>query len=395
MTRTTRSLTLTLVLALLSPGCTSNPPSSHAPGARKATSALLRPSSSAVPNYAKPLPAARLPAAPAAAEPADGPRPVGGYQAPRVFGDYAGYEALDRFIDRMASRHGFTRDYLNGLFSQVNRKEWTLNYMARQAGAAASPRPGAWTRYRAQFLTEAHIAGGAAFWSRHADALRRASARYGVPPEYIIGIMGVETIYGRNMGTHRVVDALTTLAFDYPRRGDYFAEELENYLVMTRQEGLDPFEPVGSFAGAMGMGQFMPGSFLKWAVDFDRDGRRDLWSPDDAVGSIANYFSQHGWRSGEPVVTRAVVSGPAVEGLESGFDSQYSLAELERYGIQPAGYCPQGQRVRLLRLRAAQGDEYWLGHENFYVITRYNHSTHYAMAVHELAQAVRARYQGS
>ncbi len=388
MTRRSRSFVLTLTLALLSPGCTSNPPQ-HKAGMRTAVAA---PPASGIARQTPAPSAMQATAAPVI--PASKPlsEPAGAYRATRVFGDYAGYDAVDQFIDRMAARHGFTREYLNGLFSQVSRKDWTLNYMARQAGAAASPRPGAWTRYRAQFLTEAHIAGGAAFWNRHAEALRRASERYGVPPEYIIGIMGVETIYGRNLGSHRIVDALTTLAFDYPRRGDYFAEELENFLIMTREEGIDPTEPVGSFAGAMGLGQFMPGSFLKWAVDFNRDGRRDLWEADDAVGSIANYFAQHGWRSGEPVVTRAVVTGSGVESLESGYDAQYSLAELQRYGIQPAGHCPDGQRVRLLRLRAAQGDEYWLGHENFYVITRYNHSTHYAMAVHELAQAVRARY---
>ncbi|MBS1212435.1 MAG: rane-bound lytic transglycosylase [Proteobacteria bacterium] len=322
-------------------------------------------------------------------------QPIGRYRSDGVYGDYAGYEAVDRFIDRMASKHGFPREYLNGLFSRVQRKQWTLDYLARQAAPAATPRPGAWTRYRSQFLTEQHISGGVAFWRRHADSLRRASERYGVPPEYIIGIMGVETIYGRNVGSHRVVDALTTLAFDYPRRADYFAEELENFLLMTRDEGIDPARPVGSYAGAMGLGQFMPGSFHKWAVDFDQDGLRDLWEPEDVVGSIANYFAQHGWRRGEPVVTRAVAYNGSVQYLESGYDSRYSLAELLHHGIRPAEPCPDGQALSLLRLRAVNGDEYWLGHRNFYVITRYNHSTHYAMAVHQLAQAVRERYLGS
>ncbi len=328
--------------------------------------------------------------------PATRSRVVGSFQARGVYGDYAGYESLARFIDRMAAKHGYSREYLNGLFSQAQRKQWTLDYLARQAGAtSAPPRPGAWTRYRSQFLTEQHISGGVAFWRRHAESLRRASERYGVPPEYIVGIMGVETIYGRNVGTHRVMDALTTLAFDYPRRAEYFAEELENFLVMSKVEGIDPTRPVGSYAGAMGLGQFMPSSFLKWAVDFDQDGQRDLWGADDAVGSIANYFSQHGWRRGQPVVTRAALASAGVDELESGYDSKYSLPELARYGIHPAGPCPDEEAVRLLRLRASHGDEYWLGHQNFYVITRYNHSTHYAMAVHQLAQAVRERYVGS
>lgn len=319
-----------------------------------------------------------------------------GYAASRVTGDYMGYREVDEFIQRMASKHGFPREYLNGLFSQAQRKEWTLNYLARETGSAATkPRPGAWSRYRSQFLTEQHIASGVEFWRRHGAALRRASDRYGVPPEYIVGIMGVETVYGRNMGNHRVIDALTTLAFDYPRRGDYFSEELENFLVMTRAERMDPTRPLGSYAGAMGLGQFMPSSFLRWAVDFDDDGRLDLWQPEDAIGSIANYFAEHGWRKGGTVVTPAVAISADAETLESGYDTQYSVSQLVNWGIRPTVPLQTAERLRLLRLRANDGDEYWLGHHNFYVITRYNHSTHYAMAVHQLAQAVKQRYLGT
>jgi len=318
----------------------------------------------------------------------------GRHGASRVGGDYAGYPALDAFILRVASQHGFPRDYLNGLFSKAQRKQWTLNYMNRQAGpSGAEPSPGAWSRYRAKFLTERHIGGGVDFWRRHSAALQRAGESYGVPPEYIVGIIGVETQYGRNVGNHRVLDALTTLAFDYPRRADYFAEELEHFLVMSRQERFDPLQPVGSFAGAMGLGQFMPGSFLRWAVDFDRDGRRNLWEPDDAIGSVANYFAQHGWKRGEGVVTRAQTHG--APGLETGFDTRYTVGQLASHGIQPSAPITAGEPLELLRLRADSGDEYWLGHPNFYVITRYNHSTHYAMAVHQLAQAVKQRYYGA
>jgi len=319
---------------------------------------------------------------------------AGSYRALGIGGDYAGYPALQQFIDQMVVRHGFSREYLNGLFSQARRKQWTLDYLGKESGAAGQPRPGAWSRYRARFLTDKHIAGGVAFWRRHASELERAGARYGVPPEYILGIMGVETIYGANVGNHRVIDALTTLAFDYPRRGDYFKTELEKFLLMTRDEGVDPSVPVGSYAGAMGLGQFMPSSFLQWAVDFDGDGRRDLWNPVDAIGSIAQYFAAHGWRPGEPVVTAARGSAMA-RNLESGFDTRYSLAALTGYGIQPAAALDGDSTVRLLRLSADSGDEYWLGHQNFYVITRYNHSTHYAMAVHQLAQAIKQRYYES
>lgn len=339
---------------------------------------------------------ARLPAA----KPAVPPKPaandgLGGYSAPFVSGDFAGNPSLDRFIDRMAVEHGFSREYLNGLFSQAQRKEWTLEYMNREA-PTVKPRPGAWSRYRAKFLTEQHISRGAAFWQRHADALRRATLRYGVPAEYVMGIMGVETIYGANLGKDRVFDALATLAFDYPRRADYFTEELGNFLLMTRDERIDPLTPRGSFAGAMGLGQFMPGSFRQWAVDFDGDGRKDLWQPEDAIGSIANYFAEHGWREGERVVSPALAAGPEARLPESGFDTHYSLSALAEYGIRPEGTFPGNPNdVRLLRLSTNDGDEYWLGHPNFYVITRYNHSTHYAMAVHELAQAVRSRYQSA
>jgi membrane-bound lytic murein transglycosylase B len=339
-----------------------------------------------------------LPAKPPApsAGPVRGPADPYAYAARHLTGDYAGHAELEKFIDRMATKHGFPRDYLYGLFSQVERKQTALNLMgpSKPQLSAAPPRPGGWTRYRAKFLTEKHIATGASFWARHEAALQRAYQRYGVSPEYIMGIMGVETIYGGNVGNFRVLDVLATLALDYPRRADYFTGELENFLVMARQEGIDPLRPKGSYAGAMGLGQFMPGSFLKYAVDFDGDGRRDLWNADDAIGSVAHYFASHGWKRGEPVVSPARAKSASARVLESGLDSRYALPVLAGYGIYPTGTVPpRVDTVRLLRLSAEAGDEYWLGYDNFYVITRYNHSTYYAMAVHQLAQAVKHRYQ--
>jgi membrane-bound lytic murein transglycosylase B len=334
-----------------------------------------------------------VPVAPKPAVPPPRTSLPGHYSASRVSGDFAGYPQLDAFIARMEAVHGIPRTYLNGLFSQARRKQWTLDYMNRQGGpTAAPPRPGAWSKYRAQFLDDLHIDSGVAFWRQHAGALRRAGERYGVPPEIVLGIMGVETIYGRNLGKDRVLDALTTLAFDYPRRSAYFTDELENFLVMVQAEGIEPLQLKGSFAGAMGLGQFMPGSFLQWAVDLNGDGRRDLWHPDDAVGCIANYFAQHGWHPGEAVVTRAAAEGAV--GLAVGYDKQYSLSELAAAGVRPEGQVPAGQKVSLLLLRANGGDEYWLGLHNFFVITRYNHSTHYAMAVYELGRAIKRRYLG-
>ncbi len=318
----------------------------------------------------------------------------GHYQAKKLTGDFRGYPQAEAFVARMVETQGFTREYLYGVLSQAKRKTWTIEYMNREK-PTVKQKPGGWTRYRAKFLDDRHINAGAQFWNRYATALRRAEDTYGVPPEAILGIMGVETIYGANVGNHRVIDALSTLAFDYPRRADYFESELESLLIMARQEGMDPSKPQGSFAGAMGLGQFMPSSFLKYAVDFDGDGRVDLWDPEDAVGSIAHYFAEFGWQSGQPVVSHANVTGDDADTLKSGFDTRYTLDELEGHGIRPTSRRSASGPVSLLKLSAQGGEEYRIGYPNFYVITRYNHSTYYAMAVYELGQAIRQRRGGS
>ena len=315
---------------------------------------------------------------------------IGPYHASRVSGDFSGYVSVQQFIQRMVQQHGFDREYLNGLFSQAHRKNWTLEYFAKQDQTLKKPpRIGGWTKYRSQFLDDAHIGAGVEFARRYRSALQRASRQYGVPEEYILGILAVETTFGGNVGNHRVLDALTTLGFDYQRRGDFFRDELEKFLLMARQEGIDPAKPVGSFAGAMGLGQFMPSSFLRWAVDFDQDGRRDLWDPEDAIGSVANYFAKHGWRPGRPVATPLQAKGSVA--LETGVDTSYSLASLHEAGLKPARPCTGTESVLLLLLRHSSHDQYLIGHPNFYTITRYNHSTYYAMAVHELAQTFKQR----
>jgi membrane-bound lytic murein transglycosylase B len=315
---------------------------------------------------------------------------VGPYRAQRISGDYAGYANLQQFVGQMVQQHGFDREYLLGLFSQAKRKEWTLNYLAKSdQGLKGKPAAGGWTRYRAKFLDERHIGAGVEFARRHQAALQRATRQYGVPQEYILGILAVETTFGGFVGNHRVIDALTTLGFDYARRGDYFRGELENFLLMVREEGMDPAKPVGSFAGAMGLGQFMPSSFRRWAVDFNGDGHRDLWNPEDAIGSVANYFAQHGWQAGGPVTTPLRANGSVP--LEPGIDTQYSLVTLEQAGLTPSDPRNCEGELRLLLLRHQSFDQYLIGHPNFYTITRYNHSTYYAMAVHELAQEIKRR----
>lgn len=281
------------------------------------------------------------------------------YSAPSISGDYSNYYSVQNFIQHMVRKHGFSESYLNGLFSQARRLDSVIRLESPAPSTGPTkPHLGSWTRYRNKFLTEAHINNGVEFWRDHADAVDRASAKFGVDPEYIIAIIGVETYFGKNIGKTCIFDALTTLAFDTHRREKFFTDELENFLLMTREEGYEPREPVGSWAGAMGLGQFMPSSYRKLAIDFDNDGRRDIWNPEDAIGSVAHYFSRSGWKFNQPVTNPSSPSGdPAV-------------IELSTY----------------------EGSEYWRVHGNFKVIKRYNNSNKYAMAVHQLAQAIKQRY---
>lgn len=308
-------------------------------------------------------------------------------------GSFAKNPAARRFAQAMQQRHGFDAGAVMATLSRASYQSWIIEQMDKPVRKRSGPEvpTGAWTRYRAKFVTEDNIAKGVAFWQQYRSDLQRAAARYGVPPEIIVGIIGVETRWGRLMGKTRIIDALATLAFAYPRRSEFFTKELEDFFLMTREEGIDPLQPTGSFAGAMGYGQFMPSSIRRYAVDFNGDSRRSLWNPVDAIGSVASYFKGHGWRTGEPVVVRAAVSGPGAGSLKAGFDTNYSLPTLAAAGITPAGPLPGFDTVSLLKFDVGSGYDYWLGLPNFYVITRYNHLTYYAMAVYQLGSAVKAR----
>ncbi len=296
---------------------------------------------------------------------------------------------VQSFIREMSARHHFDASQLQAVFNRAQ---------ARPSIIAAMSRPGEakpWYAYRDIFVNANRIQGGVRFWRANAAALAQAERVYGVPPEIVVAIIGVETQYGGNMGSFRVLEALSTLAFDYPRRAAYFRKELESYLLLTRQEGIDPLAPRGSYAGAMGLGQFMPSSFLSDAVDFDGDGHRDLWrNPRDAIGSVAHYFQRHGWRAGEPVAVPARVSGARYPALLSPRLSppKDSVASLQAEGIAPEAPVSGTQAAMLLEYQGRDGPEYWLGFDNFYVITRYNHSQLYAMAVYQLSQAIREQY---
>lgn len=304
-------------------------------------------------------------------------------------GDFANNPNAQQFIDKMVNKHGFDRQQLQEILSQAKRLDSVLRLMDNQAPTTSVKPPsgpnGAWLRYRKKFITPDNVQNGVVFWNQYEDALNRAWQVYGVPPEIIVGIIGVETRWGRVMGKTRILDALATLSFNYPRRAEYFSGELETFLLMARDEQDDPLNLKGSFAGAMGYGQFMPSSYKQYAVDFSGDGHINLWDPVDAIGSVANYFKAHGWVKCDQV---AVMANGQAPGLPNGFKTRYSISQLAAAGLTPQQPLGNHQQASLLRLDVGTGYQYWYGLPNFYTITRYNHSTHYAMAVWQLGQAV-------
>ncbi|MDD2885755.1 MAG: lytic murein transglycosylase B [Dechloromonas sp.] len=296
------------------------------------------------------------------------------------------------FAVDMEKRHGFSRTELLERFAQISPDPRVLRLIA----PPSKPGQRSWARYQPRFLNEQRIAQGVEFWQNHAAHLARARALYGVPEEIIVAIIGVETVYGRNTGGFRVLDALATLAFSYPPRAEFFRTELEQFFLLARENGLDPAEIRGSYAGAIGIPQFMPGSQRRYAIDFDGDQRIDLSnSDDDAIGSVAHFLLQHGWQSGQPIAVPARLAGPpANEWLEAGIQPRLLAGDLLAAGV--LADTPPTARVTLVDLiTPGQATEYWLGFDNFYVITRYNRSSFYAMSVFQLAEAIRQRMPGS
>jgi membrane-bound lytic murein transglycosylase B len=294
---------------------------------------------------------------------------------------------VQAFIGQLVERHGFREGELKKLFSRVQRVEPALQLIV------PAERP-SWDDYRALFLNEARIAGGIAFWKANRRSLERAARQYGVPPQYIVAIIGIETYYGKNTGRFRVIDALTTLAFDYAPRASFFRGELEQYLLLAREAGLDVFSLRGSYAGAIGIPQFMPGSLRRYAVDFNGDGRIDLSrSSADAIGSVGNFLKEHGWQAGEAVLFRAKPSPEALARYVDGsVEPRHRIAELVAAGLE---LDPAPQSADALGVLVALGAEYRVGLQNFYVITRYNRSAFYAAAVNDLADELAARVQSA
>lgn len=301
------------------------------------------------------------------------------------YGNYLDKPEVRAFIGSMVEEHGFSVAELEALFADAKRQESIIEAITRPAEKVKP-----WKDYRKIFINEKRIDLGVQFWRENRATLQRAYREYGVNPEIVVAIIGIETYYGRNTGSYRVIDALTTLSFDYPPRSEFFTKQLEHFLLLSREQRKNPLELKGSYAGAMGYGQFIPSSFRAYAVDYDNDQVADIWNNStDAIGSVANYFAKHGWRQDGEVV----IAASKVAELDE-FNSlklQKTVAELHQNGFKMPQHLPADTKIMPLKLEADGGDEYWWGLKNFYVITRYNRSHLYAMAVYELSQLIEER----
>jgi membrane-bound lytic murein transglycosylase B len=303
---------------------------------------------------------------------------------------YADHPKARAFIEQMVEK-GLDRTFVSELVFEAKYQESIIKAISKPAEKRLN-----WGQYRKIFLGKSRIEQGVEFWNKHQGTLSRASNIYGVPEEVIVAIIGVETRYGRHAGNYRVIDALATLAFDYEPRSKFFTGQLAELMLLLQEQSLDAKVLKGSYAGAMGFGQFIPSSYRAYAVDFDRDGRTDiLTNPVDAIGSVANYFKQHGWQPGEAVTVPLSVDA-AIDNaqLSTKLKPVETLAHWRKLGLATEAELPDAAKATAMRLQTTEGDEHWLGLANFYVITRYNHSRLYAMAVHQLSQAI-AEQRGS
>ncbi len=305
--------------------------------------------------------------------------------APAAFGIDVERDDVREFIDSMVAEHAYDRVALVAALTAATSQPKILDAISRPAEKTKT-----WQEYRAIFLTEQRVNAGAEFWRENETALKRISTETGVPCEILVGIIGVETYFGRITGSYRVIDALTTLAFDYPPRAAFFRKELEHFLLLVRDEGMNVTEATGSYAGAMGRPQFMPSSYRAYAVDSSTDGKRDIWTNwDDVIGSVANYFVAHGWKSNDQVVAAATLSKPwKGKPPKNMLTPEETVKSLSNKGVLFSTELPEDQKTQLIRLDGPDGDEYWVGFHNFFVITRYNRSVMYALAAHQLGQEI-------
>lgn len=292
------------------------------------------------------------------------------------------------FANYMQEKHGFTADYIQMALDKAEKRQSILDAISRPAEGKD------WHEYRPIFIQQDRIKQGVKFYQENYELLKKAEKQYQVPAEVITAIIGVETKYGRIQGSYPVIDAISTLAFHYPKRGSFFAGELEQYFVLAREQGWTLDEPKGSYAGAMGMGQFIPTSYRHYAVDFDGDGKVNLFSNTaDAIGSVANYFSEHGWRLGQPVAEFVDADKAiATQFKNDKLKPQFTLGQMKKAGLEYQGQANDSDIAGIYHYKQKNRYDYWLGFHNFYVITRYNRSPLYAMAVYQLSQEIKAEY---
>ncbi|OUR88588.1 lytic murein transglycosylase B [Gammaproteobacteria bacterium 42_54_T18] len=307
--------------------------------------------------------------------------------------DYLQHDKFTAFLNTVVKEDGHDKQAILDLFNDAERKDSILKAIARPAEKRLT-----WEKYQDIFLTKKRAEKGVEFYKKHKSAFKRANDKYGVPPEIILAIIGVETRYGGNKGSYRVIDALSTLAFDYPPRSKFFTKQLRQYLLLGKEAGIDLKSTTGSYAGAMGFPQFIPSSYRHYAVDFDNDNIIDLINnPIDAIGSVANYFSEHGWVSNAPITSPARFL--KTDGKESDLDNlvnqslkpSLTIEDFNNAGLVGDKAYNKTLKATAIRLKGKQGNEYWIGLNNFYVITRYNHSKLYAMAVYQLSETLKSK----
>lgn len=314
--------------------------------------------------------------------------------------DYTRNKEAAAFINKMIDEYDFKQSYMQRLFSDVTVQQTPLNIVKpkpnKKPGDALKnkyPLNGAWDRYVKYKVTPKRVKQGVSFFKKYRSTFHKVEKEYGVPAEYIAAIIGIESVYGNNTGKYPVFDTLVTLSFETNRRSSYFQKELEKFILLSYRQRFNPKNVMGSYTGAIGLGQFMPSNYEAYGIDFNNDGKISLLHPQDAIASIANYLKQNGWRRGEHVATRVTYEGKRFETYATGYDKTYERKELK--GIRPkSGRWDYNDKVRLIKLNRDSHDELWYGAKNFYVITRYNHSAYYAMSVHQLAKKIKEHIKG-
>lgn len=299
-------------------------------------------------------------------------------------GDYSDRQDVNTFIDEMVEEHQFDRKDMEAWLSVAKKKQSILDAISRPAEKRLT-----WKDYRKIFVTHSRIKKGVEFWRKNEAVLTQAEAEFGVPAQVIVAIIGVETRYGQNKGSYRVIDALSTLGFDYPPRSKFFRKELKEFFLLAREQKQNPLDLIGSYAGAMGYGQFIPSSYRAYAVDYTNDDFADIWNnPTDAIGSVANYFKRHGWKTDAPVIVRTrIANNYNKDIINDSLKPKHTVASLLEQGYTPTQALDE-QVANVIRLQGVNGAEFWMGLHNYYVITRYNHSRLYAMAVWQLSQEI-------